>query len=214
MRLWISLAALTLLSVPQLSTHAADDAALDQRIASFLESRRGSWRDLNIPESDGRILHDLIVSRGLRHAVEIGTSTGHSGLWIARALAQTDGKLITIEIDARRHQAAQENFAAAGVAALVDSRLGDAHEIVPQLPGPIDFVFSDADKEGYKSYFVALWPKMSPGGCFTAHNVNSNMRGIREFLAHVRSLPDATTTIVGSRSGLSVTCKEEAGAAR
>jgi predicted O-methyltransferase YrrM len=94
--------------------------------------------------------------------------------------------------------------------AVHDARLGDAHEIVPALPGPFDFVFSDADKEWYKNYFVAVWPKMTSGGCFTAHNVSGRGAGggIRDFLAHVKALPDGVTTIdTTSRAGVSVTCK-------
>ncbi len=189
---------------------SSGSAALDQRIQQFLDGRRGAWRDSNVSEADGRILHDLIVERGFRHAVEIGTSTGHSGIWLGRALARTGGRLITVEIDARRHRVAVDNFKAAGLADLIDARLGDAHQLVPQLDDPIDFVFSDADNEWYRNYFVALWPKITPGGCFTAHNVTGNMRGIREFLDHLKTVPDATTSIDRrSRSGISVTCKRK-----
>lgn len=187
---------------------AQGSAELDKRVQAFLESRRGTWRDLNVPEVDGRTLHDLIVTRGLRHAVEIGTSTGHSGVWIAWALSKTGGRLITIEIDPARHRAAVENFREAGLADYVDARLGDAHELVPKLQPPIDFVFSDADKDWYTNYLNALWPHLSPGGCFTAHNVSGRMRGIREFLDALERLPDAQTTIDRrSGAGLSITCK-------
>ena len=107
-------------------------------------------------------------------------------------------------------QIALANFKEAGVSGYIDARLGDAHAIVPALPGPFDFVFSDADKDWYKNYFVALWPKIVPGGCFTAHNVSGSMRGIPEFLAHLKTLPDATTTIdTTSRAGMSITCKKQ-----
>ena len=59
----------------------------------------GAWRDLNVPESDGRVLHDLVLKHKYTRALEIGTSTGHSGVWIAWALAQTGGKLVTVEIN-------------------------------------------------------------------------------------------------------------------
>ena len=78
-------------------------AALDQKVQAFLESRRGTWRDLNVPESDGRLLHDLIVKHKFTRALEIGTSTGHSGIWIAWALAKTGGTLTTLEIDPEQH---------------------------------------------------------------------------------------------------------------
>ena len=184
---------------------------LDKRVQAFLESRRGTWHDLNVPEADGRTLYDLILQNKYRHAVEIGTSTGHSGIWMAWALSKTGGKLITIEIDPERHRTALANFREAGLADYVDARLADAHELVPKLEGPIDFVFSDADKEWYTNYLRALWPKLAPGGCFTAHNVAGRMRGIGEFLDALESLPDAKTTIDRtSGAGLSITYKSPA----
>lgn len=185
-------------------------AELDATVRAFLDRHRGTWRDLNVPESDGKLLHDLILKHKFTRALEIGTSTGHSGVWIAWALAKTGGKLTTVELDPERHRTAVANFKEAGLTPYIDARLGDAHEIVPALPGPFDFVFSDADKEWYKNYFVAVWPKMTSGGCFTAHNVSGRGAGggIRDFLAHVKALPDGVTTIdTTSRAGVSVTCK-------
>jgi caffeoyl-CoA O-methyltransferase len=187
---------------------AAPKPDLDAKVRAVLDARRGTWRDLNVPEVDGETLHDLVLEHKFRHAVEIGTSTGHSGIWIAWALAKTGGKLVTIELDERRHRIALANFREAGLAEYVDARLGDAHEIVPQLPGPIDFVFSDADKDWYTQYFDALWPKMAPGGCFTAHNVTMRGEGIRQFLDRVKALSDGKTTIDSkSSAGISITCK-------
>ena len=81
---------------------------------------------------------------------------------------------------------------------------------MPALPGPFDFVFSDADKNWYKNYLIAVWPKVAAGGCFTAHNVSGRGagEGITEFLAHLDTLRDGTTTIdKSSDAGLSITCK-------
>jgi predicted O-methyltransferase YrrM len=182
---------------------------LDAQVRAFLDRHRGAWRDLNVPESDGRLLYDLVLKHKFRQALEIGTSTGHSGVWIAWALSKTGGTLVTLEIDAQRHQEAVANFKEAGLADYVDARLGDAHQIVRSLEGPFDFVFSDADKEWYTNYFAALWPKLQPGACFTAHNVGSaRQRGIGEFLAHLKTVADGTTTIDRSSSaGVSITCK-------
>jgi caffeoyl-CoA O-methyltransferase len=187
-------------------------AELDRRVEAFLERHRGTWRDLNVPESDGRVLHNLVLKHKYTRALEIGTSTGHSGVWIAWALAKTGGRLTTIEIDASRHRAALANFKDAGLSEFIDARLGDAHQLVPALSGSFDFVFSDADKDWYKNYLVALWPKLVPGGCFTAHNVTSGgAGGASEFLAHLKTLPDADTTIdQSSRAGISITYKRMA----
>jgi predicted O-methyltransferase YrrM len=185
-------------------------ADLDKTVQTFLDRHRGTWRDLNVPESDGRALHDLIVKHTFTRALEIGTSTGHSGVWIGWALSKTGGKLTTIEIDPRRHETAVANFKEAGLTSYIEARLGDAHQIAPSLAGPFDFVFSDADKEWYKNYFVAVWPKVVSGGCFTAHNVSGWFvgQGIRDFLGHLKTIPDGVTRIdTSSREGISVTCK-------
>jgi caffeoyl-CoA O-methyltransferase len=181
---------------------------LDNTVRAFLERHRGTWRDLNVPESDGRLLHNLVLKHKYTRALEIGTSTGHSGVWIAWALAKTGGRLTTVEIDPQRHRTALANFKEAGLADYIDARLGDAHEIVPALAGPFDFVFSDADKEWYAKYLQAVWPKLVPGGMFTAHNVTMQAAGIKEFLDALERLPDGETTIDrGSPAGLSITRK-------
>jgi caffeoyl-CoA O-methyltransferase len=188
------------------------DQDIDQKVRSFLESQRGKWHDMNIPAEDGRVLYNLIIKHGYKKALEIGTSTGHSGTWIAWALSKTGGKLITIEIDKERHDQAVENFRKAGLAEYVDARLGDVHDLVPKLEGPFDLVFVDADKEWYTNYLKAVLPRLEVGGCFTAHNVRSigSMGGIREFLNYVRSLPDLETTIdESSGSGISISIKRK-----
>jgi predicted O-methyltransferase YrrM len=184
------------------------DPALDARVRSFLERSRNEWRDLNVPYEDGQVLHDLIVQKKLTRGLEIGTSTGHSAIWIAWAMSKTGGKLTTIEIDETRHRTALRNFEAAGVAPYVDARLGDAHALVKELQGPYDFVFSDADKDWYTQYFKDVHPKLAVGGCFTAHNVLQRMTGIREFVEHVQAREDYKTTIDRtSGSGISISCK-------
>jgi len=185
------------------------NADLDRTVQTFLDGKRGTWRDLNVSENDGRVLHNIILKHRYTRALEIGTSTGHSSVWIAWALAKTGGKLITVDIDPRRHKIALANFKEAGLASFIDARLGDAHQIVPELAGPFDFVFSDADKDWYKNYFVAVWPKLVPGGCFTAHNVSGRVQeGIGEFLAHLKTVPDAQTTIdTSDRAGISISYK-------
>jgi caffeoyl-CoA O-methyltransferase len=186
---------------------------LDARVRSFLERNRRRWRDLNVPEADGQRLHDLIVENGYTRALEIGTSTGHSGIWIAWALSRTGGKLITVEIDRGRYEEAVRNFQEAGLAPNIDARLADAHQLVLQLEGPFDFVFIDADKNWYTNYFRAVFPKLEVGGCLTAHNVSGRRTGwVREFLDALESTPGLETEIVGGRgSGLSVSYKRGGG---
>jgi predicted O-methyltransferase YrrM len=181
---------------------------LDEGVRAFLERSRNEWRDLNVPYEDGQVLHDLVVSKRFTRGLEIGTSTGHSAIWIAWAMSKTGGKLTTIERDERRYRAALANFQEAGVAAYVDARLADAHTLVKELPGPFDFAFSDADKDWYLQYFKDVDAKLAVGGCFAAHNVRQRMSGIREFLDYVQARPDYETSIDRtSPAGISISCK-------
>jgi predicted O-methyltransferase YrrM len=192
---------LTLMS-PSTTTAETD---LDRRVRSVLDST--SWRDMNVPEVDGQMLHDIVLKNGYTRALEIGTSTGHSGIWIAWALSKTGGKLITVDIDEGRHREAVKNFEAAGLSRYIDARLGDAHEIVPALEGPFDFVFSDADKGWYKNYLLAVLPKLTAGGCYTTHNVSRRRRS-SDYLDFLLGLENLETTIDSRGSGMSISYKK------
>jgi predicted O-methyltransferase YrrM len=183
--------------------------ALDAKVEKFLNENRGRWYDLNVPYEDGKVLFNLIVKNNYTRALEIGTSTGHSAIWMAWALSKTGGKLITIEIDGGRYKRALKNFKKAGVEDFIDGRLGDAHQLVKELKGPFDFVFSDADKKWYAQYFKDLEPKLIVHGCFTAHNVIDDFGGTKEFLDYIRGLPTYQTTIDrSSSSGISISYKK------
>jgi caffeoyl-CoA O-methyltransferase len=197
---------------------------IDAKVRQFLNNHRFGWGDMSVPEVDGQALHDIVLEHGYKNALEIGTSTGYSGVWIAWALSKTGGKLLTIEIDRYRHSQALDNFREAGLSQYIDARLADAHELVPGLEGPFDFVFCDADKGWYTNYFKALIPKIAVGGCFAAHNVSdtSYRRGFRRgfgrdsmvggFLEYARSLSDFDTKVLDLRgsAGLSVSYKKAA----
>ena len=212
-KLWVALGILIFLcgingAVP--AQNSVNSATLDARVENFLNDRRSDWRDWNVPYQDGKVLHDLIVRNHYSRALEIGTSSGHSAIWIAWALSKTGGKLITIEIDADLHKKALQNFKEAGLEAFIDARLADAHQLVNGLDGPFDFVFLDADKDWYTQYFKDIDPKLAKGGCFTAHNASNAFPGIKEFLDYVRSQSEYRTTIDrSSSSGISISYKNE-----
>lgn len=182
----------------------------DERVKAFLDDHRGRWNDLNVPYEDGKVLYDIILKNKYKSGLEIGTSTGHSTIWIAWALSKTGGKLITLEIDEDRRKEAMQNLKEVGLAHIVDSRLGNAHDLVKELPGPFDFVFSDADKNWYTQYFKDIEPKLEVGGCFTAHNVRNNFGGTEEFMDYVNAQDNFETTVdKTSRSGISVSYKRK-----
>ncbi len=198
---------------PVFSQEPLDNPELDMRVQKFLDSSKDSWRDMNVAASDGKILYDLIIQNRYTKALEIGTSTGHSGIWIAWALSKTGGKLITIEINESRYRTALTNFEEAGLSAYIDARLADAHKLVPELEGPFDFIFSDADKDWYTNYAKAVIPKLEENGCLASHNVAGSgrrQRSIGEFSAYITSLPNVETTFGGpnGRSSLAISIKK------
>lgn len=190
---------------------AGDETELDKRVRQFLSEQSGQWLDWNVPAIDGKKLFDLVLEGHYKSALEIGTSTGYSGIYIAWALSKTGGKLITIEIDEGRHETAIRNFEKAGLSGYVDARLADAHVLVKELKGPFDFVFSDADKYWYKNYFDDIDPKLKVGGCYTTHNVIEGGPGRRgwnqDYLDYIRSLDNYESTLFTGGGGLLISYK-------
>ena len=185
-----------------------ENPVLDEKVKKFLSDHAGQWHDMNVPTVDGQTLFDLIIKGKYKSALEIGTSTGHSGIYIAWALSKTGGKLITIDIDEDRHKIALENFKKAGLSDYVDARLADAHTLVKELKGPFDFVFSDADKNWYKNYFNDVDPKLKVGGCFTTHNISETRRmGEGNYLEYVRSLKNYESVLNTEGAGLLISYK-------
>ena len=195
-------------SVPCLS-QPDDQAEIDRKVRAFLAKHSGEWYDMNVPVKDGKLLYDLIQENNYQHALEIGTSTGHSSIWMAWALSKTGGRLVTIEIDEKRHREALKNFKEAGVSDFIDARLADAHTLVPQLKGPFDFVFSDADKSWYRNYFLAVDPKLKINGCYTTHNVSGRpgYGSNSEYLEFLQSLPNYNTTVNSEGNGMAISYK-------
>ena len=182
---------------------------LDDRVEALLEERKGTWRDMNVPERDGRVMYDLIVKNGYQNVLEIGTSTGHSTIWIAWALAKTGGRMTTVELNERRQTEAKANIDAAGLSDQVEFLLGNAHELVPAQPGPFDFVFSDADKDWYIQYFKDVYPKLADNACVASHNVTrSTWRGWgKRYLEFLKTVTNMEHTDDSTRRML-VTCRK------
>lgn len=125
--------------------------------------------------------------------VECGTAIGYSGLWILRVLKTLGtGRLITVEIDANNAQRARDNFEKAGMADLVDSRIGDAAEVLKTIDRPVDFLFLDNNKDGYFACFQAIESQLTDPATIVADNVG-RAEQMADFLEHVRSNYESET---------------------
>jgi predicted O-methyltransferase YrrM len=180
------------------------DPILDAAVKASAEA---GLPDIAVTPSQGKFLHLLARMQGARRILEIGTLGGYSTIWLARALP-ADGHLVTLEADPTHLNVARENIARAGLSHLVEQRLGPALETLPQLSGPFDFIFIDADKENAAGYFKESLRLSRPGSAILVDNVvrggavvkppahDSSSRGIHEMNEAIRGEPRVTASTV------------------
>jgi predicted O-methyltransferase YrrM len=148
-----------------------EDHALNSALRS---SHEAGLPAIAVSPPQGKLLHLLARSINARRILEIGTLGGYSTIWLARALAP-GGRLVTLEADARYAEVASANIARAGLAEIVELRVGAALETLPLLaaeaPPPFDLVFIDADKPNTPEYFRWALDWTRPGGLILADNV-------------------------------------------
>jgi predicted O-methyltransferase YrrM len=146
---------------------------------------------------------------GARRILELGTLGGYSTIWMARALP-ADGRLITLEFEAKHAEVARANIARAGLSHLIEIRMGRALDTLPQLAadgsGPFDLIFIDADKANYPDYFTWALKLSRRGTLIIADNVvrkgavadpnttDANVLGVRRMNELIAAEPRVTAT--------------------
>ena len=191
--------------------HAAAQGAVPAPIDAILKQiRKADTGQLAVSEADGQFLRMLAVAKGSKNALEIGSASGYSAIWIGLGLRETGGRLTTIEYDPARARLLADNIRRAGLSDIVRVVPGDAFKEIPKLTGDFDFVFVDAWKRDYKRFFDLVFPRLRVRGLFLAHNVVNKKGEMRDFLAAIHDSPAVMTTIVSpSGEGMSVTFKLE-----
>lgn len=170
------------------------DPALDAALAA---SEKAGLPAIEVSPPAGKFLMLLAKMVGAKRILEIGTLGGYSTIWLARALPR-DGRLITLEADAKHAKVARKNIDNAGFAEVVDIRVGKALDALPRLEaekaGPFDLFFLDADKPNNPAYFEWALKMSRPGSVIVADNVvrygalidmestDANVKGVRSFL--------------------------------
>ena len=154
-------------------------------------------REQHIPmlgSEKAEFLADLVHKAGPTLIVECGTAIGYSGLWMVAALQSAGkGRLITVEIDTGRAHEAQENFRRANVNDLIDSRIGDATEVLETIREPVDFLLLDNNYSNYFPCFRAIESQLTDGATVVADNVGIGAAGMADYLNHVRSHYESRT---------------------
>jgi len=166
---------------------------------------------INVAPNQGKLLHILALASRARAILEIGTLGGYSTIWLGRALP-ADGRLITLEADPKHAAVARDNIARAGLAHIVEVRLGRALDTLPQLAsegrGPFDLVFIDADKPNTAAYFAWALKLTRRGSLIITDNIvrggavidegsaNASVQGVRRFNAALAAEPHVSATAI------------------
>jgi predicted O-methyltransferase YrrM len=193
---------------------APSDGVLD---AALADSDAGGLPPINVAPNQGKFLQILAQSHRARRILEIGTLGGYSTIWLARAL-ESEGHLISLELESHHADVARRNIDRAGLADVVEVRIGPAlqslQNLVDSQAEPFDFVFIDADKEGYPKYLQLSLALSRPGTLIVADNVvrdgevinpsspDPRVQGVRAFLALAASdtrLDGTVVQTVGSK---------------
>lgn len=186
-------------------------APLAPQVQGVLDSiRAADSGQLAVSAEDGRFLRLLVATGHTQRALEIGSASGYSAIWIGLGLRETGGRLVTIEYDPVRAREAATNVAKAGLSDIVQVVPGDAFKEIPKLTGQFDFVFLDAWKRDYQRFFDLVFPRMPKGSLFVAHNVINKRSEMPDFLHTVETRPDLFSTIVApAGEGVSVSWKRQ-----
>jgi len=189
------------------------DPALDETLHA---SAAAGLPSIQVSPNEGKLLYLLARIRQAKQILEIGTLGGYSALWLARALP-ADGHLITLEIDPKHAAVAQANIARAGLANIVELRLGRALDALPQLAaegrGPFDLIFIDADKPNNPAYFAWALELSHRGSVIIIDNVvrngavidaaseDPNIQGVRALHAALAAEPRVSATAIQTVGG-------------
>ncbi|OZI71320.1 O-methyltransferase [Bordetella genomosp. 12] len=156
------------------------------------------------PET-GQLLNILVKSLHEPRVLELGTSFGYSGIWLAEAARATGGRVITTELHAYKSHYARDMAAKAGLADYVDFQIGDALALIAALPGKFDFVFVDLWKDMYAPCLEAFYPKLSPGAIIVADNMlRPDTEGVKAYAKAVRAKPGMRSVLLPVGTGIEV----------
>jgi len=153
---------------------------------------------LNTTAGDAMMLRILVESSGAKRGVEVGSASGFGAINMGIAFERTGGHLWTHDINPTAVKETRENLEKVGLEKVVTVVEGDALKTLPNIEGPVDFIFIDALKQDYLKYLKILEPKLKPGAVIVADNVIQSARAMKDYLDYVQTSPDYDTVIIRS----------------
>ena len=184
------------------------DEITTKTLAELEKTQKDFW---NIPRKTAILINTFIKMMNVQSALEIGTSNGYSGIWIAKALKSTGGKLTTIEFYEKRQSVAIENFQKCGVDDIIRPLQGSACQIISEFSEEekFDFVFIDANKREYVEYFRLIKPHLTKKCLIVADNITSHAEKVQTFIDEIDKDDDFQYEIVEVPGGILVAYREE-----
>jgi predicted O-methyltransferase YrrM len=185
------------------------ERAMSADLGSQMFARRDELL-LSVGREVGWFLHSLILAKRPARVLELGTSYGFSTLFLADAVTQVGGTLVTMELADYKQAAARKMIAKAGLSAAVDFRLGDAVDLINADPGTFDFVLLDIWKDLYIPCLRAVYPKLADEGIIAADNIIEPpmfREDVRKYRAALGSLSDMQTMLLPIGSGIELSIK-------
>ncbi len=173
-------------------------------VQAFIADKDDAW---SLPAEAAAFVHATVRACRSTHCLEIGTSYGHSGLWIGSAVGENGGSLVTLDQEPRKSEVAAGFFRRAGLADVITCRTGRATEILAELPGPFDWVLNDADKENCRQYVELLYEKMAIGGVILTDNATSHEIVREQFVPWVRGDGRFVSQLVAVGNGIELSVK-------
>lgn len=162
-------------------------------------------RLLAVGPETGQLLNILARSYTAPTILEIGTSFGYSGIWLAEAARASGGKVITLELAQHKSDHAREQATKAGLADFIDFRVGDAVKLIGELDTGIDFILLDLWKDLYVPCLEAFYPLLNPGAIVVADNiVRPGGADVQRYVDAVRAKPGITSVLLPVGSGIEV----------
>jgi predicted O-methyltransferase YrrM len=156
------------------------------------------------PET-GRLLNIIAKSLKAPNILELGTSFGYSGIWLAEAARATGGRLITMELHDYKSAYARDMAVKAGLANHIDFKVGDAVEMISELAVGVDFVLVDLWKDLYVPCLEAFYPKLNPGAIIIADNmIRPGNEDVQAYGRAIRAKAGITSVLLPVGSGIEV----------